>query len=297
MLKPYKQRVLATHQALLITLQWINNNKNNFKNILTNEDAHSLSIAKPQIYFPIEYKLADHQSKKVLKGYEMHKVISPITGLSYYTYDNTKPMDWTLDFWDSIEVKNNITLPFGYIISPEWKHLMEILKLHQISFITFSEETNLKVQYYYLTNLEFDNSIFEGTFGPIFSYQLRDTLLKFPKGSYFIPINQKAWKRLVYLLEPESSVGFMQMGYFNSMFERKEYGEIYVLDTLAQNMLKDKKIAAAFEEKKSAEPDFAKDGWAQLMWFYDNSPWKDQRRSTIPVFKVMDEVTFNKINN
>ncbi|HOY90818.1 MAG TPA: hypothetical protein PK891_03790, partial [Bacteroidales bacterium] len=213
------------------------------------------------------------------------------------TYDNTKPMDWTLDFWDSIEVKNNITLPFGYIIGPEWKHLMEILKLHQISFITFSEETNLKVQYYYLTNLEFDNSIFEGTFRPIFSYQLRDTLLKFPKGSYFIPINQKAWKRLVYLLEPESSVGFMQMGYFNSMYERKEYGEIYVLDTLAQNMLKDKKIAAAFEEKKSAEPDFAKDGWAQLMWFYDNSPWKDQSRSTIPVFKVMDEVTFNKINN
>ncbi|HOC40870.1 MAG TPA: M14 family zinc carboxypeptidase, partial [Bacteroidales bacterium] len=297
MLKPYKQRVLATHQALLIVIEWMNNNKNMLKNILSKEDEFSLSKVKTKMLFPIEYKLANHQSKKVLKGYEMHKVISPITGLSYYTYDNTKPMDWTLDFWDSIEVKNNITLPFGYIIGPEWKHLMEILKLHQISFITFSEETNLKVQYYYLTNLEFDNSIFEGTFRPIFSYQLRDTLLKFPKGSYFIPINQKAWKRLVYLLEPESSVGFMQMGYFNSMFERKEYGEIYVLDTLAQNMLKDKKIAAAFEEKKSAEPDFAKDGWAQLMWFYDNSPWKDQRRSTIPVFKVMDEVTFNKINN
>ena len=297
MLKPYKQRVLATHQALLIVIEWMNNNKNMLKNILSKEDEFSLSKVKTKMLFPIEYKLANHQSKKVLKGYEMHKVISPITGLSYYTYDNTKPMDWTLDFWDSIEVKNNITLPFGYIIGPEWKHLMEILKLHQISFIAFSEETNLKVQYYYLTNLEFDNSIFEGTFGPIFSYQLRDTILKFPKGSYFIPINQKAWKRLVYLLEPESSVGFMQMGYFNSMFERKEYGEIYVLDTLAQNMLKDKKIAAAFEEKKSAEPDFAKDGWAQLMWFYDNSPWKDQRRSTIPVFKVMDEVTFNKINN
>jgi hypothetical protein len=202
MLKPYKQRVLATHQALLITLQWINNNKNNFKNILTNEDAYSLSIAKPQISFPIEYKLADHQSKKILKGYQLNKVVSPITGISYYTYDNTKPMDLTLDFWDSIEVKNNITLPFGYILGPEWKNLIEILELHQISFITFSEEMNLKVQYYYLTKLEFDNAIFEGTFKPIFSYQIRDTLLKFPKGSYFIPIHQKAWKRIVYLLEP-----------------------------------------------------------------------------------------------
>ncbi len=270
MLKTYKQRVLATHQALLITLQWINNNKNNFKNILTNEDAYSLSIAKPQISFPIEYKLADHQSKKILKGYQLNKAVSPITGISYYTYDNTKPMDLTLDFWDSIEVKNNITLPFGYILGPEWKNLIEILELHQISFITFSEEMNLKVQYYYLTKLEFDNAIFEGTFKPIFSYQIRDTLLKFPKGSYFIPIHQRAWKRIVYLLEPESSTGFMQMGYFNSMFERKEYGEIYVLDTLAQNMLKDKKIAAAFEEKKAKELDFAKDPWSQLMWFYDN---------------------------
>lgn len=297
MLKPYKQRVLATHQALLIVLEWMNDNTNILKNILSKEDEFSLSRAKPNIPFPIKYKLADHKSKKVLKGYEMHKVTSPITGLSYYTYDNTKPMDVTLDFWDSIEVPNNAILPFGYILGPEWKHLIEILKLHQISFITFSEEMNLKVQYSYLTNLEFDNTIFEGTFRPIFSYQIRDTLLKFPIGSYFIPIHQKAWKSIVYLLEPESSVGFMQMGYFNSMFERKEYGEIYVLDTLAQNMLKDKTIATAFEEKKTTDPDFAKDGWAQLMWFYDNSPWRDQRRLTIPVFKVMDEATFNKVYN
>lgn len=297
MLKPYKQRVLATHQALLIVLKWMNDNKNMLKNILSKEDEFSLSRANPNMPFPIEYKLADHKSKKVLKGYEMHKVTSPITGLPYYTYDNTKPMDVILDFWDSIEVPNNAILPFGYILGPEWKHLIEILKLHQISFITLSEEMNLNVQYYYLTKLEFDNTIFEGTFKPIFSYQIRDTLLKCPRGSYFIPIHQKAWKSIVYLLEPESSVGFMQMGYFNSIFERKEYGEIYVLDTLAQNMLKDKTIATAFEEKKTTEPDFAKDGWAQLMWFYDNSPWRDQRRLTIPVFKVMDEATFNKINN
>ena len=36
-------------------------------------------------------------------------------------------------------------------------------------------------------------------FSPIFSYQLRDTFIDLPRGSYFIPINQKAWKSLVYL--------------------------------------------------------------------------------------------------
>jgi hypothetical protein len=152
------------------------------------------------------------------------------------------------------------------------------------------------VQYYYLTKIKYDNAIFEGTFSPIFSYQLRDTFIDLPRGSYFIPINQKAWKSLVYLLEPESTVGFMQMGYFNSMFERKEYGEIYVLDTLAQNMLNDKNIADAFREKKLKEPEFANDPWAQLMWFFDNSPWKDQRMRTIPVFKVMDKENYQKVN-
>ncbi len=295
MLKPYKQRVLATHQALLIILQWMNDNKHLLQNILSKEDEYSLSSAIPNMLFPIEYKLADHKSKKILKGYEFHKVISPVTGLSYYTYDNTKPIDVTLDFWDSIEVKTNAILPYGYILGPEWKHLMEILKLHQVSFFTFTKEMKIKVQYYFLTNLEYNNSIFEGTFSPIFSFQLRDTLIDFPRGSFFIPINQKSWKSIVYLLEPESPVGFMKMGSFNSMFERKEYGEIYVLDTLAQSMLKDKNIAAAFEEKKVKDPDFAKDAWAQLMWFYDNSPWKDQRRLTIPVFKVKDEVSYQQI--
>ena len=234
MLKSYKQRVMATHQALLIVLEWLSNNKNLLKNLLLNEDNYSLSMAKPNKTFPITYKLTEHQNKKILKGYEYHKAISPVTGISYYTYDNTKPMEVALDFWDSIEVKTNVVLPYGYLLGPEWEHLIEILELHQVTSYTLSEISKIKVQYYYLTKLKFDNAIFEGTFSPIFSYQLRDTFIDLPRGSYFIPINQKAWKSLVYLLEPESTVGFMQMGYFNSMFERKEYGEIYVLDTLAQ---------------------------------------------------------------
>lgn len=249
MLKSYKQRVMATHQALLIVLEWLSNNKNLLKNLLLNEDNYSLSMAKPNKTFPITYKLTEHQNKKILKGYEYHKAISPVTGISYYTYDNTKPMEVALDFWDSIEVKTNVVLPYGYLLGPEWEHLIEILELHQVTSYTLSEISKIKVQYYYLTKLKFDNAIFEGTFSPIFSYQLRDTFIDLPRGSYFIPINQKAWKSLVYLLEPESTVGFMQMGYFNSMFERKEYGEIYVLDTLAQNMLNDKNIADAFREK------------------------------------------------
>lgn len=296
MLKSYKQRVMATHQALLIVLEWLSNNKNLLKNLLLNEDNYSLSMAKPNKTFPITYKLTEHQNKKILKGYEYHKAISPVTGISYYTYDNTKPMEVALDFWDSIEVKTNVVLPYGYLLGPEWEHLIEILELHQVTSYTLSEISKIKVQYYYLTKLKFDNAIFEGTFSPIFSYQLRDTFIDLPRGSYFIPINQKAWKSLVYLLEPESTVGFMQMGYFNSMFERKEYGEIYVLDTLAQNMLNDKNIADAFREKKLKEPEFANDPWAQLMWFFDNSPWKDQRMRTIPVFKVMDKENYQKVN-
>jgi hypothetical protein len=296
MLKSYKQRVMATHQALLIVLEWLSNNKNLLKNLLLNEDNYSISMSKPNKTFPITYKLTEHQNKKILKGYEYHKAISPVTGISYYTYDNTKPMEVALDFWDSIEVKTNVVLPYGYLLGPEWEHLIEILELHQVTSYTLSEISKIKVQYYYLTKLKFDNAIFEGTFSPIFSYQLRDTFIDLPRGSYFIPINQKAWKSLVYLLEPESTVGFMQMGYFNSMFERKEYGEIYVLDTLAQNMLNDKNIADAFREKKLKEPEFANDPWAQLMWFFDNSPWKDQRMRTIPVFKVMDKENYQKVN-
>ncbi len=56
----------------------------------------------------------------------------------------------------------------------------------------------------------------------------------------------------------------MAWGFFDSIFEQKEYGEAYVLEKLAREMMaKDPKLKAEFERKVETDPRFAANPAAQ----------------------------------
>ncbi len=73
-----------------------------------------------------------------------------------------------------------------------------------------------------------------------------------------------------------------------SIFEQKEYGEGYVLERLARSMLaQDPKLKAEFEQKVASDSKFAgKSAQERLNWFYERSPWWDERIGLYPVGKV-----------
>ena len=71
-------------------------------------------------------------------------------------------------------------------------------------------------------------------------------------------------------MSPDS---FVYWGFFNAIFEQKEYGEGYVLEKLAREMLaKDANLKKEFEEKLKDEK-FAKNPQARLDFFYERSPY------------------------
>ena len=66
----------------------------------------------------------------------------------------------------------------------------------------------------------------------------------------------------------------LQWGFFDAIFEQKEYGEAYVLEKLAREMMaKDPKLKAEFERKMASDPAFAGSAAARLEFFYERSPW------------------------
>ena len=66
-------------------------------------------------------------------------------------------------------------------------------------------------------------------------------------------------------------------GFFDAVFEQKEYAEAYVLEKLAREMLdKDPALRAEFT-KALADPAFAASATRRLDFFYRRSPWWDQR--------------------
>jgi hypothetical protein len=66
----------------------------------------------------------------------------------------------------------------------------------------------------------------------------------------------------------------MRWGFFDPIFEQREYGEGYVLEKLArENMEKDPALKTEFERRVQTDARFAGSPEARLEFFYDRSPW------------------------
>ena len=69
----------------------------------------------------------------------------------------------------------------------------------------------------------------------------------------------------------------LRWGFFDTIFEQKEYGEAYVLERLArENLDKDPALKAEFEHRVQSDPSFASSPSARLEFFYERSPWFQQ---------------------
>jgi hypothetical protein len=98
--------------------------------------------------------------------------------------------------------------------------------------------------------------------------------MNFPAGSAVVKLDQRLSKVALEWLEPAAPDSALQWGFFDSIFEQKEYGEAYVLESLAREMMaKDPKLKAEFEKKVASDPAFAGNAYARLEFFYDRTQW------------------------
>jgi len=109
----------------------------------------------------------------------------------------------------------------------------------------------------------------------------------FPAGSMIVPLAQQLAKLAINLLEPQAPDSLVAWGFFNAIFEQKEYGEHYVLETLARKMMaNDPKLAAEFQKKLATDAAFASSPAARLEFFYQRSPYWDQQMNLYPVGRI-----------
>ena len=98
--------------------------------------------------------------------------------------------------------------------------------------------------------------------------------MTFPAGSAVVELNQRLSKVAMQWLEPEGPDSAMAWGFFDPIFEQKEYGEPYVLEKLAREMMaKDPKLKEEFERKSRTIPSSPPIPMRALTFFYDHSPW------------------------
>ena len=113
----------------------------------------------------------------------------------------------------------------------------------------------------------------------------------YPAGSAIVPLDQEAANVAIHLLEPDSPDSLIYWGFFNSIFEQKEYGESYMIEKIAPDLLaKDPDLKRQFEEKLK-DPEFAKSPGARLQFIYEHSPYfTGQNVGVYPVGRINKHV-------
>jgi len=129
---------------------------------------------------------------------------------------------------------------------------------------------------------------------PSFDVEVVNESRKFPAGSLVIPVAQPLAKLTISLLEPQAPDSFVRWGFFNAIFEHKEYAEPYILEALAQEMLEaDPKLRKEFQEQLAADERFAASPAARLEFFYNKSPYWDQQMSLYPVGRIVQSLALS----
>lgn len=294
MLKPYRQRVEATYWMIVETMRYLAQYHTELLNVIREADRQMFDYVSFANDFPVEIGLKPDSVLIDFLGVRYEKVISELTGFSYYKYYSNEPQVWKRYFLGQQEVKKTINLPYFYVIPPQWRILAERLSVHNVHFCQLSEPVKLPVRMIRFTDVRFDDKPYEGRQRVYYNIFEFDTVMLFPPGSFVIPVHQPSGRIIAYALEPSSRFSFVAWGYMNSIFEQKEYSEIYKMEEIAARMVKeDSTLLRAFLTAKALELAQFQSQWEQLQWFYQRSPWFDPLLNVYPVGRVYDQTLMN----
>ncbi|MCP5047720.1 MAG: hypothetical protein GY940_11150, partial [bacterium] len=104
------------------------------------------------------------------------------------------------------------------------------------------------------------------------------------QGTAKVSTQQPCGRLAVDLLDPRGPDSCFRWGFVNQMFQQAEYMETYAMVPLANKMLAENPgLKKEFEQKKARDRTFSNDKRAQLKWFYQRSPYYDNRYLKYPV--------------
>ena len=139
--------------------------------------------------------------------------------------------------YQTFRVKTAVAPPLDYIVPAQWTEVIEVLKAHGVQLKTLAESASVEVESYRFTNVQLAGGPFEGRHMPRSTSNEDVETRVFPPGSVVVPVAQPLGKVILNLLEPEAPDSFARWGFFNAIFEEKEYAEHYVLEALAREMM------------------------------------------------------------
>jgi len=301
MMKDYRTRVLGSYEFLRAILEIANRDAGTV--VAMNRAADEATIAAgrapqpPRV--PLRLQSDGTTETFTFRGYESRVGPSEISGAQRIEYTAT-PLDRKVPRETGLKITGDTVPPRAYLVPAPWTPVIDVLAAHGLLLKKTSARYEAEVETYRCEGTIFSDRPFEGrqvlfnsgegggrrgaTVGDCALVKER---LSFPAGSTVVPLDQRAARVAVHLLEPQAPDSLMAWGFFNAIFERKEYAEPYVMERVARDMLaKDPALKEEFERRLASDKEFAASPEARLDFFYRRSPWWDGRLGLYPVARL-----------
>ncbi len=290
-LKPFSNRVYSTKAMVESSLQFINEHYKELKEINRKADRESVSrYADGKTSFPLSFQGTNEFTLLDFKGIECINEESPITGSIIKRYTG-HPVNIKVPCYNKVKITKRVKLPAAYVIPAEFKEIIRILKLHGIMVNILEENRFLEIEKYNFVNCKFAERPYEGRQRVMVECETASERIEFPAGTYIINTKQRGIRAIANLLEPEAPDSFTSWGFFNAFFERKEYAEDFVMELIAQKMLKDNpQLRNEFEERLERDSEFRQNPGERLDFFYKKSVYFDRRENIYPIFRLMEKI-------
>jgi hypothetical protein len=308
MLKPYKARVNSTYRLLVEILSYIHANPGSLRNAVRNADQETSTMftTPPAAPFPLRYQnVFEHPDTMEFLGYAMTEEQSGISGGTYPVWHHERPVTVRVPYFSDVRASRTVVPPVAYIVPNEWNEVLTVLNLHGVTFERLTAKVRVPVETYTLTNPEWQAHPYEGRHPLRFKTEVHIDTIEYPRGTIVVRLNQPAAKAAIHLLEPDAPDALAGWGFFDTIFEQKEYFEDYVMEGVGRDMLnKQPALRAEFESKVKSDTAFARSPRARLKFLYERSPWWDKHINVYPVARYMkadglpsvNEKEFRKLN-
>lgn len=287
MIKDYRSRVIGTYDFLRAALEEVNREPERLREVGRVADRLTIENCQAASEYPLAFELTDEVTSFELKAYSYKTEESDISGDLRVVFGR-EPLDLTIPMYKTFRVTVSSKPPWAYIIPVQWQEVIAVIKTHGLQTTELAEPRTIEVERYRFTDISWPEGPFEGRQMPRFEVETVTEECEFPAGSVVVPLAQPLAKVAMNLLEPKAPDSFARWGFFNAIFEEKEYGEPYVLEALAREMLaNDPKLESEFRQQLSTDAVFASSPAERLRFFYKRSPYWDPQMNLYPVGRIL----------
>ena len=275
-LKPYRQRVLGTYVFVEEALRQLGSDAARLRAAIAADRAE-----RPRTLVMTWKPAAEPLYTVTYKGIAHDTYPSPAAGGPIVRWLGTPVTQQMPVFGQVPDV--SVTLPKAWWVPVTAATTIERLKAHGIAMEAIAAPQAVTLDMVRLS----DPKLLPANEGHVplratFIHEVRREVM--PAGSVRVPADQALGLLAASLLEAESPDSLLQWGFFSEILQRTEYIEGYAIAPLADAMLaRDPALRAAFEGRLASDPDFAADPARRLGWFYERTPYHDDRYLLYPV--------------